>query len=186
MKRQHVRKRTLVCVASTIGCATLATAFAPGYAFLPQNTTPHLKKRDRRPAIALEMSSISTRPNIKANMILESNSDSTDSATAATKPRIKFGLLNLINYSTNFRYHSISNSSAVPLEVVEFYADSFSKTKAFEFIIHAFCKSTSHQIVVYVCGQRRPTLILFLIYAADNVVFPSRRSSTFRAIHQVL
>eukprot|EP00986_Skeletonema_menzelii_P007315 scaffold2849_cov150-Skeletonema_menzelii.AAC.12 len=93
MKRQHVRKRTLVCVASTIGCATLATAFAPGYAFLPQNTTPHLKKRDRRPAIALEMSSISTRPNIKANMILESNSDSTDSATAATKPRIKFGLL---------------------------------------------------------------------------------------------
>lgn len=93
MKRQHVRKRTLVCVASTIGCATLATAFAPGYAFLPQNTTPHLKKSDRRPAIALEMSSISTRPNIKANMILESNSDSTDSATAATKPRIKFGLL---------------------------------------------------------------------------------------------
>ena len=99
MNRQHVRKRrtTLVVrVASTIGCATLAKAFAPGATFLPQqHTTQHLKKHGRRPTILLEMSSISTRPNGKVDANIESNSSDTleNDTLSTTKPRIKFGLL---------------------------------------------------------------------------------------------
>jgi len=97
MKRQHVRKRTLVCVASTVGYATLATAFSPGNAFLPQRRTPHMsKERSRRPIISLEMSSISTRPKRKGDMNIESSSDSStdeDHAAKPKKPRIEFGLL---------------------------------------------------------------------------------------------
>eukprot|EP00984_Skeletonema_dohrnii_P024450 scaffold13562_cov94-Skeletonema_dohrnii-CCMP3373.AAC.1 len=97
MKRQHVRKRTLVCVASTVGYATLATAFSPGNAFLPQRRTPHnMKERSRRPIISLEMSSISTRPKRKGDMNIESSSDTStdeDHAAKTKKPRIEFGLL---------------------------------------------------------------------------------------------
>lgn len=98
MNRQHVRKQrrtTLVRVASTIGCATLANSFAPGATFLPQQHTTHrLKKQGCRPTILLEMSSISTRPNGKVDMNIESNSsDTLENDTATTKPRIKFGLL---------------------------------------------------------------------------------------------
>lgn len=98
MNRQHVRKQrrtTLVRVASTIGCATLAKSFAPGATFLPQQHTTHrLKKQGCRPTILLEMSSISTRPNGKVDMNIESNSsDTLENDTATTKPRTKFGLL---------------------------------------------------------------------------------------------
>ena len=98
MNRQHVRKRrtTLVVrVASTIGFATLATSFAPGATFLPQqHKTHHLKKHGRRPTILLKMSSISTRPNGEVDMNTESNSsDTLENDSATTKPRIKFGLL---------------------------------------------------------------------------------------------
>lgn len=94
MKHQHVRKRKLVCVASTVGCATLASAFSPAHVFHAQKTTPHWKEPGCRSTISLEMSSISTRPKGGVAMSIErSSSDSTDYAAAPTKPRIKFGLL---------------------------------------------------------------------------------------------
>jgi len=94
MKHQHVRKRKLVCVASTVGCATLTSAFSPAHVFLAQKTIPHLKEPGCRPSLSLEMSSISTRPKGGVYMSIEKNSsDSTDHAAAPTKPRIKFGLL---------------------------------------------------------------------------------------------
>ncbi len=93
MKHQHLRKRKLVCVASTVGCATLASAFSPGHVFLPQKATPRLKERGRRPTISLEMSSISMRPKRGDDMSIESSINSTNYAAAPTKPRIKFGLL---------------------------------------------------------------------------------------------
>ena len=97
MKRQRVRIRALLSVASSVvGCATLATAFSTGHIFATQ------RRRNHNPCrLALEMSTVSTVPskkinnkynNIEAESIDDDNNDDS-SNHAATKPRIKFGLL---------------------------------------------------------------------------------------------
>ena len=89
-QREHVRKRTLAYVASTVGCATLTTAFSPGHAFRTQRRTHHLQDRVHRPTILIEMSAISTRrPKRENNLNVESNSDTSN----PTKSRIEYGLL---------------------------------------------------------------------------------------------
>src|SRR5210317_1848665 len=93
MKRQRVRIRALLSVASSVGCATLATAFSTGHIFATQ------RRRNYNPCrLALEMSTVSTGPtkkiNNKYNIQAESIDDDDDSSNhAAKKPRIKFGLL---------------------------------------------------------------------------------------------
>ncbi|KAL7452182.1 hypothetical protein ACHAWC_003908 [Mediolabrus comicus] len=95
MKRQKVRIRQLLSVASSVGCATLATAFSTGQIFATQR-----RRNDHPCRLALEMSTVSTGPskkinnkynNIKAESIDDDDDDSSNHA--ATKPRIKFGLL---------------------------------------------------------------------------------------------
>lgn len=97
MKRQRVRIRALLSVASSVGCATLATAFSTGHIFFATQ-----RRRNYNPCrLALEMSTVSTGPskkinnkynNIEAESIDDDDNDDS-SNHVATKPRIKFSLL---------------------------------------------------------------------------------------------
>lgn len=92
MKRQRVRIRALLSVASSVGCATLATAFSTGHIFATQRRRNYIPCR-----LAPKMSTVSTGPsknkyNIETESIDDDNNNDSSNHTV-TKPRIKFGLL---------------------------------------------------------------------------------------------